>query len=146
MIVITGIIGALGSMMLYNGFNAYFFGKNLTEIDWQGRLAMERLSRDLRRVRSATAADLTISPGSQIAFTDVNGTNISYALNGTILERNGQPLADGVSTLGFSYLMNDGKSTAAVVDNVYYITVEMTINNGTANRSFRSTVHPRSIP
>ena len=96
-------------------------------------------------MRSATAADLTISPTSQITLTDVNGVNISYALNGTILGRNGQALADGVSSLSFSYLINDGKMTTAVVTGVYYISVELTINNGATTRTLRSTVRPRSI-
>ena len=39
-IVIIGIIGVLGSRMLNSGFNAYFLSTDLTEIDWQGRLAM----------------------------------------------------------------------------------------------------------
>src|SRR3990170_2805705 len=111
-IVLLSIVAVLGSRMLGTGFSAFFTGRDITDANWQGRYAMERIGRDLRVARSATAADLTMLPATAITLTDLGGNVITYALNGTILERNGIPLADGVSVLGFSYIQADGKTTA----------------------------------
>ena len=75
-VIILAIIAALGSNMLSGGLNAYFTGRDLADADWQGRLALERIASDLRSIRSATAADLSISPASQIAFVNKAGAGI----------------------------------------------------------------------
>ncbi|MFQ5487040.1 MAG: hypothetical protein ACE5ET_01160, partial [Gammaproteobacteria bacterium] len=68
-----------------------------------------------------------------------------YALSGATLTRNGQPLADGISTLNFDYLRNDGKTTAATAGEVFYISVSFTISQGGSSRNLRGTVFPRSL-
>jgi len=144
-IVITGLIASLAGIMLHHGVRAYVLSGELTEIDWQGRLALERLLRDLRRLRSATPADLTMSPADRITFVDRDNQTISYALSGATLTRNGQPLADGVGALNFDYLRNDGKTTAAAAGEVFYISVSFTISQGDSSRNLRGTVFPRSL-
>ena len=144
-IVITGLIASLGGMLLHHGVRAYVLSGELTESDWQGRLALERLLRDLRRLRSASPADLTMTPSDRISFVDESGQSISYTLSGGTLMRNGKPLADGISTLAFSYLRDDGKNTAASASEVFYISASFTLNQGGSNRSLRGTVFPRSL-
>ena len=145
-LVILGIIAALGSSFLSGGLNAYFTERDISNAAWQGRLALERITRDLRTVRSATAGDLTITPANQISFTNTAGTNVSYSLSGSTLMRNGQPLADGITALSFTYLANDGKTAVTSdVTAVYYIGVAFTVTQGGANQTWRGLIHPRSI-
>ncbi len=144
-IVITGVIASLAGMLLQHGVRAYVLSGELTEIDWQGRLALERLLRDLRRMRSASPGDLTMTPADRITFVDSDNQTISYALSGATLTRNGQPLADGISTLNFDYLRNDGKTTAATAGEVFYISVSFTISQGDSSRNLHGTVFPRSL-
>ncbi len=110
--MILSIIATIGSQMLGNGFNAYFTGRDLINAEWQGRYAMQRISRELRDVRSATAGDLVIG-ANQITFTDNNANVVTYTLAGNTLTRNGQPLADGVANLAFNYIQADGITNAA---------------------------------
>lgn len=145
-IIILGIVAAIGSTMLAGGLNAYLSGKDFADADWQGRLALERISRDLRTVRSATLVDLTLSPATQITFVNKAGMSISYALSGTTLMRNGIPLADGISNLNFSYIRRDGKATTTIAAEVYYIGVGFTVIQNGANLSLRSLEHPRNFP
>ncbi len=105
-ITILSIITAVGSRMLSGAFNAYFTGRDIIDAEWQGRYAMQRISRELRDVRTATAADLNIASANQITFTDNSANVITYARNGNTLERNGQPLADGVTVLTFNYIQS----------------------------------------
>ncbi len=143
-IIILSIIAAVGSRMLGNGFNAYFSGRDLIDAEWQGRYAMQRISRELREVRSATAGDLVIS-ANQISFTDNSANVITYVLSGTTLTRNGQPLADGVSGLAFNYIQADGITTAAAATDVSYISVGINISLNGSNFSLRNTLHPRNF-
>jgi prepilin-type N-terminal cleavage/methylation domain-containing protein len=144
-IVLVGIIAGIGSTILAGGFKAYITSKNLSQAEWQGRIAIERLTRELRTVRSATALDLTLVPNTAITFTDTNANVISYTLSGTTLMRNAQPLADDISSLSFSYIANDGKTTAANASLVHYIVVDIAVSSQGSNYAVRTAIHPRGF-
>ncbi len=157
-IIVTLTVGAvlfgLGSIVISNGFRTYFVGREILTDASQARLALERMTRELRAVRSATAADLDIGTGGRISFTDFNGTNIVYRQTGNTIERsqNGvigtyQPLADNIDalTLAFTYLRSDGVTAEATGGNstlVYYITVSFAVKSTNANAAYRGTVKP----
>ena len=145
-IVILGIIAGFSSTLLSGGFDAYFSERDLADTVWQGRLALARLNRDLRTVRSPTPSDLTISPATQITFVNTSGNTVSYALSGTTLMRNSQPLADGISNLNFSYIGNDGSTTVTSAAAVYYISASFTVVQNGASRDERTLIHPRNFP
>ena len=149
--VILGIIAATGAQLMGNGFTAYFTGKNITEMDGQARLALERMTRELRSVRAPT--DITLVPANEITFVDVDGIGIRYCL-GTVgtcpgaageLMRNTQPLASGISNLAFTYLDRTAAATAAAAA-VYYIGVSFTATQGAISKPYQATVSPRNFP
>ena len=143
-IVLTGILAAVGSQMLSKTLSAFVHGKDVTKGDWQARVALERLTRDLRMVRAP--ANLTIVPATAITFSDTDGNNVNYSLSSNTLMRNTQVLADNVSSLGFTYLRSDGNTVEAATPSlVYYITVSLTVSRSTANTNLRATVHPRDF-
>jgi len=144
-IILTAIIAALGSKMLAAVFNSYQTSRDLIQAQWQGTIAMERLSRDLRTIRSATAADLTLAPSTQITFTDTNANVISFTLSGTTLMRNGQPLADGINSLSFSYIASDGKTTAATAAQTHYVVVDIAVSILGSSYTARTAIHPRAF-
>jgi len=144
-VIILSIIAALGGQMLSTGFNSYFTGRDIINAEWQGRYGLQRMSRELRDVRSATAADLVTSPANQITFTDNNANVITYALSGSTLTRNGQPLADGVSALSFDYIEDDGITTAAAAVDVWYISATVNITLNGSVYALRNTLHPRNF-
>jgi prepilin-type N-terminal cleavage/methylation domain-containing protein len=147
-LIVLGVLATIGANVMSRGFLSYFVGREIARDDAQGRLAFERMARELRTVRGT--ADLNIGVANQITITDFDGNVIVYRRNaGTSqLERsqdNGatfQPLADNVSTLTISYLQNDGTTAAAVAANVYYITVLVTIVSSNVNLTYRSTFKP----
>lgn len=143
-VIILSIIAALGGQMLSTGFNSYFTGRDIINAEWQGRYGLQRMSRELRDVRSATAADLTIG-ASQITFTDNNANVITYALSGSTLTRNGQPLADGVSALSFDYIEDDGVTTATAAVDVWYISATVNVSLNGSVYALRNTLHPRNF-
>ncbi len=144
-IIILALIAGVSSTILSGGFDAYFRQRDVSDADWQGHLALQRLNRDLRAVRSATAADLVMIPASQITLVNTAGSSINYSLSGNVLLRNGQPLADGISALSFTYLRRDGKTLAADATQVYYIAASFTVTRGGANLTSRTLIKPRSF-
>ncbi len=119
--IVVGVLATIGATVMSGGFRTYFLGREIAQDDAQGRLALERMSRELRAVRST--ADLDISVQNQVSFTDLSGTAIGYRLNAASqIERSQsgvagtyQPLADNVSALTITYLHNDGESGAGLL-------------------------------
>ena len=144
-IAIAGILAATGSTLLGAGLRVVYGGRDVNALVTQGQLAMERMNRDLHMVRSATTTDLTPS-ATTITLRDTAGTAITYSLSGTTLMRNTRPLADGVSTLSFSYTRRDGLTATMIASEVFYITANLTLNSNGATTTLRTTVHPRNIP
>ena len=147
-LVIAGVLATIGATLLSSGFRSYFLGRELAQDAAQGTLALERMTRDLRAVRSA--ADLTTIGASTISFVDVDGNTITYALSAGSVTRsqNGgtaQPLAANVSSLAFTYLQNDGQTTAASSATVWYIVVAVTVTSQNVGTTFRGTVKPASF-
>jgi len=150
-LIVIGALATIGATLMSRGFLSYFVGREIARDDAQGRLALERMARELRTVRGT--ADLNIGVANQITITDFDQNVIVYRRNaGTSqLERSQdggatfQPLADNVSTLTISYLQNDGATVAAVAANVYYITVLLTVTTQNVNMTYRSTFKPAAF-
>lgn len=141
-IVLLGIIAGVGSQLMAAGFRSYFLGRDLTAADWQGRLALERMTREIREIPSSV--DLTTMAANQIGFNDMSGNAVSYSLGASLL-RNIQPLADNVTALNFTYLDGNGAATAVAAD-VRFISIGVDISRGGASMTLRTMVHARSLP
>jgi len=155
-LIVAAILFGLGATVISGGFRSYFLGREIAQNDWQGRLALERMTRELRTVRTATAGDLNIGAAGQITFIDFAGNTIVYRQTGNTIERSQnagafQPLADNVSAapaLSFTYLWNNGTTPEPTGGNstlVYYITVLFTVSSANASATYRGTVKPTSF-
>ncbi len=148
----------MGSVMLGKVFSSYSAKQEIAEADWQAKVALERAARELRAVRSATAADLDIASAAQVRFIDTDGDGVCFyrdAANRRIMRSADGPatpcgttgpqaLADNISVLQFSYWASNG-AQALVTASVYYITVDMTVAEGVYNSQFRTNVRPRNF-
>jgi len=150
-IVILSVIAAIGSGIIHQGFRSYMTQKDLAHLDSQGRLALERMARELRLVRTATALDLTISPTTEITFTDTAGDTIRFYRDipsNTLMRTENanptQPLSNNITSMDFTYYDTNGVATA-IVTQMRYISVQITATQGNFTRTLRTTVSPRSI-
>ncbi len=153
-IIVLSIVASSGALIISRGFNAYFAGRDMTRADWQGRLAMERMTRDLREIRSTV--DITTMTATQITYTDIFANNIIYNMSGTTLMRTqsgvATGLADYISALNLSYWQKNGQSAAGSAAQVCYITAQVTVQptitgiNNPASVTYHDTVKPRSFP
>src|ERR1035437_9897155 len=83
-IVVLGIVASMGAIVVRDGMLGYLRGREITSADWQGRLARERITREVRDVAapnySGIAAIVTGSCGSStFTFSDITSTLIGYS-------------------------------------------------------------------
>src|SRR3989338_786532 len=123
-IVILAVLAVIALPMIHAGFNSYFLQRNLTDNNWQGRLALTRIESDFRNVPSTN--NITTATSTQFTFNDNTNTSVSYTLSGTQLQRNALTLANGVASVTFGYYDDTGAVTA-VIANIRYISVIFTI-------------------
>jgi prepilin-type N-terminal cleavage/methylation domain-containing protein len=140
------VIVVLGTVVVRDGMLGYLRGREITSADWQGRLALERITRELRDVAAiATGSCDNSTPPFTFAYSDINALLISYTLSTTTLLRNGLPLADNVTGLHFYCLQSDGQAYTTTPSAVYYVSVSMVVSTPNTNATYRSTVKPRSF-
>jgi len=150
-LIIVAVLAAISATVMSRGLLSYFVGREIARDDAQGRLALERMARELRTVRST--GDLVIAVANQITITDFDRNIIVYRRNAATsqLERSQdggttfQPLADNVSALQITYLQNNGTIAAATPATVYYITVQVDVNTSNVDMSYRSTFKPAAF-
>lgn len=141
-IVIVGILASISAPMIYKAAQASTQEYNVSNVSGQARLALTRMVRELRMIRSNSASDLTMG-ADQITFTTVDGQTITYLLSGTTLMRNSQALANDISALSFTYQDGAGETTAVVGD-IRYITISLTATSDDSSVSVQDTIFLRN--
>jgi len=157
-IIILAVVSAVGARLMSGMFRSYFAARDITSSDAQARVAFERMTRELRQIRSATATDLDVASAAQVRFIDMDGNGVCFyrdaATNRLMRSADGpatacgttsaQPVADFVSGLTFFYYLNDGITTTATVP-VYYVTVRVNVQDNDVSDTLRATIHPRNF-
>lgn len=149
-IVIVAIIAGIAAMIIAQGVRAYSTEQSRSDVHYQARLAVERMAREIRLIRSQTAADITTMNPATIRYTDINGNQMGFRLNGNNIERTQdnavtwQILAGSASALTFTYLQQDGV-TGAAATNLWYVTIDVTDAQGAETLEIRTRVHPMNF-
>lgn len=150
-IVLFGIVAAFAAPLVGSGFQAWFTGRDISEVDWQARVAVERMTRELRAARAPT--DLALAGAGDLTFVDVDGNAVRYCL-GTVgtcpgaageLMRNSQPLASGIGTLTFTFLTRTAAATV-VASEAFYVSVSFSATRNAITRTHQATIAPRNFP
>ena len=104
-IVIIGIAASTVGFMLLGTVKAWTFKFNRNDILWDGRLALDRITREIRTIKDSTS--VTTASAAQFRFTDTGNKGITYSLSSTNLNRTedgaANLLAENVSSLSFTY-------------------------------------------
>jgi len=154
-LIVVGVVASMAANMVGKSLQSYLIGSEASDNAAQAQLAMARLTRELRTVRSATIGDLTPA-ANQITFVEQSsGTTVGYNLAGTTLYRTVTPsgvpvaLADNISGLAFSYLTADGRvaltSPSTSVSLIYYISARLTVTSANLSLGFGTTVKPAAF-
>lgn len=92
----------------------------------EARSAVDRMVKEMRLIPSS-AAVVSIASPTQFQFQYPLGNTITYAQNGTSLERNGLMLAPNVGFLEFKYYDAAGLETASIVA-LRSVQIRLTLN------------------
>ncbi len=148
-IVILGIVGGITFQFVALGVQAFKKSRDRKDLYDQGRLAMERMVRELRdgyEVTDCTATSITFRVAHPAAFGVVD--EIKYQLNGTDLERvgdpSGTPLTAVLASNVTDFPMFEGTTTGGVIGvtpastgTVTSGATGMTISHTTGSGSYR---------
>ncbi len=145
-------IGLLLSMLLSSGLDLWEAGTAQTGADQEARLALERITREMRASRSTAGQVVIGSGGSSLTFPldmDNDGsfeTTVRYLRDGTVLRRRqagaplpGDPVAQGISSAVFSTL-----SGGSLVTTTLGISAPVEGEKGVGEVTMRSGVRPRN--
>jgi len=144
-IVLVGIIAAIVGTLLLQGTQALVAEDVRSNITSEARLAIERMIREIRTIRSPTDADIPSWTVSDLSFVDLDGAAIAYAVGGGTLTRNGVPLSADVSNLSFSYFQRDGITPATDASEIWTIEFAFALARNGESQAFRARVYPRNF-
>jgi Tfp pilus assembly protein PilE len=105
--------------------------------------ALERMRREIQRMRSCTLADLLIRDPADLQLRDHSLATVRFRLVGSTLKRNDTALLDGVTQLSFSYL-TAASSAAARVGDIRRIAITLTAAREGESITLKTEVEPRS--
>lgn len=141
-VIVLAVLSVIALPMIHAGFNAYFTQRNLSDANWQGRLALARMSRDIRNLPST--GNITTATSTQFTFTDNNNSNVSYTLSGATLQRNSITLANGIASVTFGYYDSAGAVTATI-NNIRYVSITLNVTQNNVNTTLETVIGLRDI-
>ena len=151
-ISVVGIISTIVGSMLLGTIKAWTFKFNRNDILWDSRLAIDRMTREIRTIRNTTS--VTTASSSQFRFIDAGNNDITYSMSSTNLNRteNGAAnlLAENVSSLVFTYYDTNGNTIAVptvspAATNIRRVRINLTLTKNGENVYLRSEASTRNF-
>src|SRR3990167_7204928 len=87
-IVVMGIISGVAALLILQGLNGFIAEDVRASLTNDGRLAIERMVREIRTIRTRTAADIPTMTAPTLSFVDLDGNPITYTSGGGSVTRN----------------------------------------------------------
>lgn len=140
--VIMSIIGLVSSYALVESMKVYALVAPSLDAAYQSRLADERLSRDIRDLSATSSVSSMTASG--LTFDDTSGNTIAYVYSDSELRRNGDLLAQGVTSFSFAYRKTDG-TTANTAADLHLVEIDFTVRVSDQDRRRQSVVFPRAL-
>jgi len=151
-ILVIGIAAGVVGYVLMAAADAWTFKFNRADLLWDGRLAMNRMVREIREVKRAT--NVTTASASQFRFTNVGDLDITYDLSSTDLNRTedstANVLAENVSSLTFTYYDSSGATIATPIvspstTDIHRVRINLTLTKSGENVYLQSDSRPRNF-
>jgi len=147
-IVIVSILAGIAAVIILQGVKAYTTEQPRSNVHYQTKLAVERMAREVRQIRSCTTGaggDITTTTANTLQFNDINGNTVNFSVAGGVLTRNANTLATGIiSAQTFSYLTSAGMPSTAC-PGLWFIDITITDQQGTNTIQMSTRVHPMNF-
>ena len=145
-IVLTGIIAGILSVLIREVASTYTFIRVRGVALADNRLAVDRMTREIRQIASATT--IYVADSEKIDFGKIDGEKIIFEKSGIDLLRNTDKLATDVTLFDLVYYdIANNPLDRPVVDpsSIWRILIKLTIKKGDQTVKFQSQVHPRNL-
>lgn len=141
-VVIMSIIGLVSTYAIIEGAKIYARTAPSMQASYQARLAIGWLRRDLHDMKDTDS--ITTFTSTALTFDDTSSNTLAYSLSAGNLSRNGDLLAQGVTSLTFTYWKSDGTTASAAAD-LHLVEVDLTVQFGDEPYRVRTVVFPRVL-
>lgn len=146
-IVLIGILSGVAAMIIMQGVRAYSDEQSRSDVHYQARLAVERMAREIRQIRSRT--DISTWTDTNMRFTDASGNVVGFEHVGSNINRwdgaTDTVLASGITPFDYNYFQQDGTTPAGAVANIWFVEITFTSQQGSESAQMRTKVHPRNF-
>ncbi len=142
--LVIGVIAYVVAVALSGGMKAYFTADFRDEALDQVRVAMERMTREIRNLKDSSS--VTASSTALFNFVDIDGNNVNYSYANPNIMRNGNVLSTDITSFSFGYIRTNGTVDATFsAANTKRIRVSIVSTINTESVSIQSEVWPRSL-
>jgi len=160
--VLIGIVALVVANALSTGITGFFVTDYRKEALDQARIAMDRMAKEMRNVR--TSSDIGTATSSELCFVNTQGTRINFRYESPYIRRlegggacpggaeTGDILATGVSNVTFSGIFKYVLSTGAEVEDatgsetlIKRIKIDFKATAGSESISLPTEVWPRNL-
>lgn len=152
-VALVGIVAAVFTAALVPTMRASVMVDTRSEALQSARVALDRMVREIRLIRSATSTYIPTRTANDLKFYDAYNSSIEFKLSGdtppNLLRIKdgvlpGDALSGNVQSLTFSYLKNDGTTASAEID-IWRIVIDLSVKVGDETVNLRSEVHPSNF-
>jgi prepilin-type N-terminal cleavage/methylation domain-containing protein len=144
-IVLIGIISGIAAMIILQGVQTYSVEDSRSNMFYQAQLAMERMAKEIRQIRSASTTDIQTMTAADLKFTNVTGATVEFTWGTPVLSLGTQQLASGITAFAFKYYLVDGTTQTADRTQVWFVEIILTAQQGTETLQMNSRVHPMNF-
>jgi prepilin-type N-terminal cleavage/methylation domain-containing protein len=147
-IVITGILAGLGSMVIRQVIVSWNTVSSRSEAAAQMSIALGRMSRQIRSVRDTVSVNSASANGFN--FTRRDNMIVAYSVSGTNLLENGIVLSTDVARLNFTYYNFTGSTITnpkvyPQETDISRVGVELEIKSRVKNKTMGIMIRPRNL-
>jgi prepilin-type N-terminal cleavage/methylation domain-containing protein len=149
-IAIVAIIASIAALIILQGVRGYSAEEQRGNLHYQAKLAVERIAREARLIRSCADISSPINPSSSLSFIDIFGNLVTFNTAGTTLSRSGTLLANSIASAQFRFLDRAGNATTTCVppnnmNNIWYVEIDIMAVQSPETLQIRTRVHPRNF-
>lgn len=145
-VVLVGIVGIAMTSAFVPTMTVSVQTDSRKEAFQQGRLAMERMMRELREARGFAACAPCV-PTNTLSFTDARNGAVAYAWSGapqTAVTRNGTDIASNVDGYTMTFFTRTG-ATPSDQTQIWRVQADLQVRVGDQTIRLRSEAHPRGV-
>ena len=152
-IMIIGVVAGMVGFIMLTTVDAWTLKFNRSDMLWDGRLALNRMVREIREADSDDS--VTTASSSQFRFTDEDGVDITYSLSSTDLNRTADAtanmLAENVSSLAFTYFSSCASDATSITPtvgtdtNIRRVRINLTLTTGGEDVYLQADSVPRNF-